>query len=114
MELRDRATSGIADGADPRPQRAQILPRLVQPLHKITHSVHACENQPVIAAQLGDGAIERPVIRRRDDLDGRHLNHIRAQRPQGSAKHLGLIARACDDDTQSEQRQPLEPIQLLA
>ena len=48
------------------------------------------------------------------DLDGGQLDGFRAQRLSGSARAVGLSAVAGDDDALAEERQPLEPIKLLA
>ena len=114
MQRSNSVPGSIADSANPRPQRAQILSRLVQPLHKIAHAVRAGEDEPIVTRELRYGAIERTVICRWNDLDGRHLNHVRAQHPQRAGQRFGLVAGARDHDAAAEQQQTFVPVQLLA
>ncbi len=59
----DGRARGRADGADARAQIARRSRRgAVQALDEEAHAVGAGEDQPVVAVQFRDGAVERPVI----------------------------------------------------
>ena len=66
------------------------------------------------ASSSRDGAIERRRCQRRPDLDDRQFDRVGAQRAQLRGELAGLARGARDHDAAAEQRQPLEPVQLVA
>ena len=114
VEAFQGVTGGRADGADAAANGTKVRGRGVETFQKAADAVGAGEDQPVVRGQGGDGVVERAVVRRRLDGDGREFHHMRAQLAQTGGKGAGLIARSGDDDGLSEKGEFFVPAQLVA
>ena len=65
----------------------------VQTIQEEPHSVYAGEDQPIIAGQTLDGAVERAGIIGRLDRDHRQFNRVRTERAQ-SVRQIARLAPA--------------------
>ena len=82
---------------------------------KMLHAVDARKNYYVKRCNVVERLIERLImIRRLDDLNGRHLCALCAEFLQLHAQCRCLIARARDDYFLTEQRTRFKPLQLIA
>ncbi len=102
MQRFESRARGGTDGANARAQRPQVGGGLVQALQKESHAIGAGKDQPIVRAEVGDGAIQRLVIERRKDFDGGQFDRLGAQRAQFRGERFRLAAGARHHDALSE------------
>src|ERR1019366_1717581 len=100
--LHDRLLGGRPDGGDL--EMLEILASDAKFPNALPHrfdTVCAGENEPVVALDIFQGIVERPVRLRLSDLNERDFDYSCAQAAQAGGKAAGLMAGASDYNTSS-------------
>ena len=95
---------GASDSDAPQVARAPFQPDKTFP--EVLDAVYAGEYYPLVFFDLADGAIQRGVAGRRNDLDRRELHHLSAELFDQPGELARLCARPGDDDAPARERQP--------
>ena len=114
VKLLDFAAGGIAHaGKAQHAEVADLIVSLEEVGEERAHAVTTGEDNPVVAAELGENVDELFAGDFGHDTDERELDHLGAERLQLVAEIAGLLARARDRDAAAEERKLFEPVDLL-